>query len=114
MSIKRKATYLTRCTDLSTGDVADLLEMTDKGHYIQYNTFARNTEWKELARELGYVIGREKGLKLYEDYHVSFYKSTWRGEECYYMKWSAIEFIFTRPKAQGAANQACYHGRATA
>jgi len=51
----------------------------------------------KLARSLGYEtrVGYH-GLRLGKDYAATFHRSTWKGETCYYVRWSAIEYIFTQ------------------
>lgn len=110
--MKRRAQYLTSCVGLGTDEVADLLWMQDTAVEVQYHCFVRNTDWKPLARQLGYAVDPgEKGLRMTKDWHIRFYKSTWKGEECYYLKHSAIEYIFTRPAREGAANDSSYGER---
>ena len=40
----------------------------------------------------------ERGLHLSRDWGVSFYRSRYRGNRCYYMQHSAIEYIFIRSR----------------
>lgn len=93
-----------RCVDLSMDDVPDLNDTTDRAREISFRTFARHTDWQDVAKSLGYTIGNHtyvtsrgdhgRLLTLGRDYHVSFYRSHWRGKPCYYMEHSAIEYVF--------------------
>lgn len=96
-----KYEYLTRCVEVPPAQVPDLLEMIEKGRSVSFVTFAKHTDWKPLARELGYSVGREAGLKLSQDYHVQYFRSRWQDRRCYFMVWSAIEHIFVAPKVEG-------------
>ena len=51
----------------------------------------------EVEADLGYDReGSEAGgLTMADDWHVGYYRSTFRGMPCAYFTWSAIEFIFT-------------------
>ena len=48
---------------------------------------------------LGYETDPGQGLTMKRDYHVGYYVSEFRGETCYYVKWSAIEHIFVSHEA---------------
>lgn len=86
-----------RCVDVPQSEVVLLHDMTGGATEITFETFARRTEWKDLARQMGYeTTPGVKGLRLCRDRCVSFYRSKWKGKPCYYMVHSAIEFIFTK------------------
>ena len=88
--------YLTCCVDLTMKDVDDLNAMTDSAQEIANVTFQRRCDWRAWAERQGYAIGPAPGLlHLKDDYHVSYYRSTFRGVACYFVKHSAIEYIFT-------------------
>jgi hypothetical protein len=71
--------------------------MQDKAVSITYRTMRRKlgkvlTDVEEM---LGYDTGRGKrGLRMKNDFAVSFYKSTYQGKPCLYFVWSHIEHIF--------------------
>lgn len=93
-----KYQYVFKCTDVAMKDVPDLQEMISAAKDIAWTTFTKNCDWQNVARSLGYVIGREEGLHINQDWHVGFYQSKWRGEKCFYIRWSAIEHVFLLPK----------------
>ena len=71
--------------------------MIDTAREITYETLLRHVSTDELASVFpDYEWGRGKrdGLKLKDDYAVSFYSSTYRGKPCVYVCHSAIEYIF--------------------
>jgi len=76
---------------------ADILAMTDGAREISFATFARRCNTFQLLHDLGYAVAGEKGLHVKDDYHVSFYRSRYRGRCCYYMDQSSIEYVFTHP-----------------
>lgn len=88
--------YCTCCVD---SDGPSINAMVDAAREISYATFTRHCDWQDWARQQGYSVGAERGLHLKSDYHVAYFKSTFRGAPCYYLVWSAIEVIFTEPQA---------------
>ena len=62
---------------------------------VSYRTFRRNVEGlDEWALERGYVV-RGLDLKLKDDWHVGFYRSVLWGRTCWFLRWSAYEFVWT-------------------
>jgi len=86
-----KKTYLTNCVN-STYDAIN--DMISRSRGITYKTFIKYVDWKELSKRLGYAIHPKQGLTLKKDYVPSYYKSVYLGKPCYYIRWSAIEYIF--------------------
>ena len=84
-----KYEYLTCCVN-STAQLIDA--MVDAARTITYKTFIHRVNIDVGA--FGYVK-HGKGLKLCNDWAVSFHKSNYNGTPCYYMQHSAIEYIFT-------------------
>jgi hypothetical protein len=91
-----KAVYLRNCTSFTSEDIHLLSDMVENSHQITYSTFTSNTVWKPVAADLGYSVTTEFGMRLSQDLCVTYYKSTFDGKVCYYMKHSAIEYIFIR------------------
>lgn len=90
-----KAKLITTCVECSQSDVPDLHDMCNRGREISYKTFAHRVDISKVAQKLGYVVRPDqKGLRLSQDWCVRFYRSMWKGRPCYYMNWSAIEYIF--------------------
>ena len=86
--------YRTCCVD-STGEAINA--MTDQAFDSSLQAMRRRcgdlTEWEKV---MGYDTGNERGgLRLKDDWHVSFHRSRYRGQPCYYIKHSAIEYIWT-------------------
>jgi hypothetical protein len=82
-------------TDCISADGDDIEAMCDAGRKITLATFKRRTEWLDWAESMGYSRTRRTGLPLHRDYHVTYYRSRYRGRACYYAKHSAIEYVFT-------------------
>jgi hypothetical protein len=80
-------------TDCISSDGESINDMRDHDDmvYVSYRTMRRRcVGLADKAKELGY--GR--WLTLKGDWHVSYHRSIYRGRPCYYMVWSAIEYIW--------------------
>lgn len=86
------------CCINSTAQAIDA--MTDAAREITYRTFRKTIggeQVDEIAAQMKYDTGHERGgLRLSQDWYVSFHKSTYRGRPCVYMRHSAIEYIWTK------------------
>jgi len=84
--------YLTCCVE-STGEAIDA--MVDAAIDITYRTMLKHCpgllDW---AVSVGYERHGNTGLSLKQDLYVSYHRSKYRGRRCYYVRWSAIEYIF--------------------
>lgn len=85
----------TRCCDY-IATVAQLEKLYAHDRKITYATFARHVDVQHLSLLLGYTFGQGKraGLRLADDYAVTFYRSKFRGKVCYHLDWSRIDHIF--------------------
>ena len=63
---------------------------------ITYKTFCKYVDWKEISKLLGYALHPKQGLMLKNDWAVSYHKSQYMGKPCYFVCWSAIEYIFQK------------------
>lgn len=87
--------YVGCCVDLNGKRIQDMI---DASKSITVKTFKKTIggdEYRQLEEMLNYDTVRGSKLRLANDYHVSFAKSTYRGKRCVYCTWSAIEYIFT-------------------
>lgn len=81
------------------GDVDELRACIDAAKEITRETFKRKVDRKqreELEASLGYVKHKSRGLTIADDWHVKYFRSKLEGEWVYYLRYSAIEYIFTR------------------
>jgi len=98
--MKREYRYYQCCVGWPEGDVrfdGGLNDMIAKSREIAYRTFAKLVDAEDLAdlkSELGY--GDCPGLTLESDYAVSFHKSKLHGKTVYFVRHSAIEYVFTK------------------
>lgn len=89
--------YWKSCVDLHGYQVELLNRMIDDERPIIFETFlGRCAGVQRWAEEHGYAKNHLFGLTLREDTLVRFYRSKWRGERCYFIRWSAIEFIWRK------------------
>jgi hypothetical protein len=88
--------FITCCLN-STADA--IIEMTDQAVQVSYRTALKRIGKAALAREFPtYDWGRRPhDLTMKRDWHVGYYRSVYLGQPVYYVKWSAIEFIFGDP-----------------
>jgi CDP-glycerol glycerophosphotransferase (TagB/SpsB family) len=86
--MESKYTYLICCVDADGEKISD---MVDSARQITLRTLRKRCDIAELEKGLGY----NKHFKLDKDYHVRYYKSTYRGEKCYFISHSCIEYVFT-------------------
>jgi len=93
--MKQGYSYETNCV----GSTAHAIQsMIDRARSVTLQTIRRHcAELAEFERRMGYDTGSERGgLRLRDDYHVSYFKSVYRGRPCYYVRHSAIEYIWTK------------------
>ncbi len=89
----KKYHYHTSCVN-STAPLIDA--MVDAATTVTYRTFRQHCEGvDDWASGMGYDVGNEKGgLRLCNDWSVSFHRSKYNGRPCYYICHSCIEYIW--------------------
>jgi hypothetical protein len=93
-----KYTFATSCVGVPQSRVPALHDMIDRAREITYRTFTKHVdpdELKELFPFYTWGPGRQEGLRLSDDWAVSFHRSKFEGRKCVYIRHSAIEYIFT-------------------
>lgn len=85
-----KYQYETCCVN-STYEL--ITAMTDQAKEITYDTLRKYVDLKEFKESMGYARGI---LTLKNDWAVSYYRSVYNGKPCYYVKHSAIEYIWVK------------------
>lgn len=71
-------------------DAHNINRMVDNATEVQWRTFAKHCDYIPLEKEIS------SGVKFKNDWAVSFYKSKFKGKDCYYLRHSSIEYIFVR------------------
>lgn len=90
--MNKKSTYIGNCTEKSADFVYTVM---DKAKPITYKTLLLHVNWRKLKEIFpNYDWGKQKDLKLKDDYTVSFYRSPIGNKWYYIVKWSGIEFFF--------------------
>ena len=86
--------YLTCCVH-STAE--QINAMVDAARPITLRTFRKHVkDLDEWASRMTYDVGNERGgLRLANDWHVAYFKSTYDGVPCVYLDHSRIEHIWT-------------------
>jgi hypothetical protein len=90
--------YVGCCVDCPSSQSMDLQEMVDRSVQVSYRTLMRRVGREVLAsvpmfRNYDWRL-RPHDLTMTRDFAVSYHRSWWQGQRCYYVRWSAIEFIF--------------------
>ena len=90
--------YITNCTQ---ADGNDIEEMVDNAMQVTYKTFRHHVPLSEIKGVFGDIYDYQDknngiGLRIQNDYAVSFYKSKYQGRPCYYIYHSAIEYVFVK------------------
>ena len=77
---------------------------SEKIHSMMSHPYNKNVDYEEFVYNVGenqlrnlfpdYDWDNEGGLEMKDDYSVSFCESVYERMYCYYVTWSAIEFIF--------------------
>lgn len=92
--------YLNNCVGWPRDDVSaegGLSDMIDRALDITRSTFLKHVNREslhELETNLGYDKHPKQGLTMAGDYHVSYHRSKLHGETVYFLKHSAIEYVF--------------------
>ena len=85
-------TFLTSCVH---GDVDALEAMIDRARQITWPTFRHRVPLGEIEELFPTYSYRGVGLHIKDDWAVSFWKSKYKGQLCYYLEHSCIEYIWT-------------------
>lgn len=88
---RHECKFVTNCT-CSTAKLINL--MIEKALPIRRRTFLSHIYLDDLYNVLPYTRLKKTGMRLQDDYHLTYYRSWFNGKVCYYVVWSAIEFIF--------------------
>jgi len=86
-----KKQFITDCVNSTEEAISNMKEQSKS---IAYKTFFKRVNHTQVSRMLGYDLRPSHGLTIKNDCHVSYSKSKYLGESCYYVTWSAIEYIF--------------------
>lgn len=80
--------YETNCVN-SDGD--SISDMVDTSRQIKWETLIKHVSIEEIES----VLPNENPT-LKKDWSVRFYKSKYKGQPCYYIDHSAIEYVFAK------------------
>lgn len=87
--------FYKNCVAHNDSDVRFLNEMIENAQDITYDQLVRAVGLAEVKRVFPqYEWGRRPGLKLKDDWAVSYHKSMYGGYPCYYIEHSRIEYVF--------------------
>lgn len=92
--------FFSRCVEWPV-PVEELEAIYDSEREITRRTFLRYVDPEEMLKiekALGYERDPRRGLTMKKDYHVSYFKSTFRGEPCVRFVWSLIDYVFSNAR----------------
>lgn len=85
--------YETCCVAASGDDINQMRWEDPAKVEVTYRTMRRHCpDLLRWAKSVGY----DRDLPLSKDWHVSYYRSFYRGRPCYYLVWSGIEHIWVK------------------
>jgi len=86
----KKFVYETSCVNANGDDINEMRDH-DECREVSYRTMRRRCAGlREWAKSMGY----DRWLPLSKDPYVAYYRSFYKGRRCYYLVYSAIEFIW--------------------
>lgn len=96
--IEGRARFWNDCVHWPAHDVQHLIDIMDRARQIKLATFRRHVNWScftMIRTRLGYAWGHQPGLRLEDDYHVTYWRSKDNeGHPVFIMQHSAIEYCF--------------------
>jgi len=97
---KHTFNYYGNCVGWPKSEVDYLIEMVDMAASITRATFLKHVDREELRdmeKQMGYdtLPWERGGLRMKDDWAVSYHRSKLKGKTVYYFKHSGIEYVFT-------------------
>lgn len=90
--------YVGNCTDKSTAP--HLADMMDQARPITFRTFVKAVGLESIRQIFGdYQWGHGKDIRMKNDPYVTYFRSKFKGDPCYYVRHSGIEYIFVEEDA---------------
>jgi hypothetical protein len=98
----KKYTYYNNCVNWPKHDVTTPGGLSDMIYHaieISRQSFKKHVSKGQLdglANFLGYAKHPKQGLTMAGDPHITYHRSKLHGQRVYYLRHSAIEYVFTR------------------
>lgn len=89
--------FFISCVGCEGQILKSLNTMIRKSRKISYHTFLDKVPLKEIRDLFPQYKYNGGGLHIKDDWSVSWHKSKWNGKTCYYIRHSAIEYVFINP-----------------
>jgi hypothetical protein len=99
--MNQEYSYTFCCVDLVSQKAVEALgAMIDAAGEVTYRTLREHCKGlDQWAANHGYDVDHQRGgLRLSKDWAVGFYKSVYDGQDCYYIRWSAIEYVWLKER----------------
>jgi hypothetical protein len=93
-----KYKYLTNCVEADGDEISVMYDIAED---LTYDEFLEKVPWSYLGTIKPFDFyeapnKNEGGLKLKDDWHVSYHASLFQGKPCIFIQHSCIEYIFVR------------------
>jgi hypothetical protein len=87
---KGKYRFIGNCVNL---DGESIQVMVSDAIPVTYRTLQRHCEkFGDIVQGLGY----SRSFPIKKDWAVSYHKGTYRGQPCYFFRWSGFEYVWTQ------------------
>ena len=87
--------YCTNCVGSTAEKISPMVETSEEVSYAKFVKNVNKDDFLEFQRDAKYSTGREKGgLRIKDDYAVSYYRGVYDGYPAYYMDHSSIEHVY--------------------
>lgn len=85
--------YEISCMNSTAEKIDNMMETAEEISFNKFKSVIGEEKIKQLLSQ--YTWGRDEGLKLKDDYYVSYYRGIYKNKPAYIIQHSAIEYIFT-------------------
>ena len=87
--------YITCCVDCGDGEaINEMMEHAKETSYAVFRRLMGREDMEGIRRHFNYDRTKRQGLTIANDWHIRYYRGTWKGEPVLIFKHSAIEYIF--------------------
>jgi len=87
--------YETNCVNSTYEDISP---MVDAKRNVTYKTFLKHVSFADLSDLFPFYGTHPKQglLMIKNDWHVSYHRSKFKNQRCYYIRHSGIEYVFIK------------------
>lgn len=94
MSQDKQYIYATACLNSTHELITKMVEQEKK---VSLSTIKKHCQGvSDWAQQVGYETDKRRGLTLEQESHVGYYKSVYDSKPCYFIRHSAVEYIWVK------------------